>query len=180
LRLLPRLRRLRRLGRFARVLTIPAPDRPVVRAAVLLALQIEAGDGAEDVEPGACVATDFDLGFDRAERVERLIEEIAHHAGLRFVAGGADVADAEVVVDAHVALDKSGDLPIMGWPIVTFEHEDVAAAGGAGVALATPLVIGVRERGADRIAELLSVVRLSGANAVGETSFFHGASRPTA
>src|SRR6266498_57110 len=131
----PRLGRLisgRALGRFLGGDRVPAPDGPVVRAAVFLAFEVEARDGAEDVEPGAGVSSDFDLSLDRSERVEGLIKEVAHHTGLRLIAGGADVADAEVVVHAHVALDEAGDLPFMSLSIVAFEDQDVASAGGSG------------------------------------------------
>jgi len=162
------------LSRFLGVDSVPAPDGPVVRAAVFLAFEVEARDGAEDVEPGAGVSSDFDLSLDRSERVEGLIKEVAHHTGLRLIAGGADVADAEVVVHAHVALDEAGDLPFMSLSIVAFEDQDVASAGGSGIALAAALVIGMGKGAADGVAEVSCIAGLSGANAVGETSLFHG------
>src|SRR5258708_6205409 len=57
-------------------LAIPAPDRPVVGAAVLLAFEVETRDGLEDLEPGAGVAANLDLRPDRPKRVERLVEQV--------------------------------------------------------------------------------------------------------
>ena len=146
------------------LLAIPAPDGPVVRATILLALEVEARDAAEDIEPGGGVASNLDLRLDGPERVECLVEQVAHDAGLRLVAGGADVANRQVVVDAHVALDETGHLPVMRGAIEALEDEDVTAAGGAAIALAAALVIGMRQRrsrsrrGA-RSASLASAVR---------------------
>jgi hypothetical protein len=151
-----------------------------MRATVLLAFKIKAWRGAEDVQPGTSVAPDFDLGFDRLERIEGLVEQIAYDGGLRLVAGGADIADRQVVVDAHVALDEARDLPIVRRPVVALEDEDVTAAGGATVALAPSLAIGMGERAANGVAQRLCVARLRGAHSVREPSFFHVASCRTA
>jgi hypothetical protein len=48
-----------------------------------------------------------------------------------------------------MALDKSGDLPIVVGAIEALEDEDVAAAGGAAVTLAPTLMVRMRERAAD-------------------------------
>jgi len=142
--------------------------------AVLLTFDIEAGNCAEDVQPCARVATDLDLGLERSEGIERLVQQVAHHARLRLVTGRADVSDTEIIVYAHMALDEAGDLPIMGLSIVALEDEDVATAGGASVTFAAALMIGVGEGGADGLAEFLGVAGLSRAHAIGETSLFHG------
>jgi hypothetical protein len=151
-----------------------------MRAAVVLALQIKARNAAEDLEPGRRVAADLDLRFDRSERVERLVQQVAHDAGLWLIARGAHVADRQVVVDAHVALDKAGDLPVVRLAIVALEDEDVATAGGASVALAPARVVGVGERAADGVTQRFAVGGFSSSNAVCETAFFHAASCRTA
>jgi hypothetical protein len=151
-----------------------------VRPAIFLAFEIEAWHAAEDVEPGRGIAADFDLSFLWAERVEGLIEQIAHHAGLWFLAGGADIADRQVVVDAHVALHEASHLPRMPGAIVAFEDEDVAAACRADVAFAFALTIGMGEGGTDGVSERRSIRGLGRADAIGQTSLFHGASCRTA
>jgi hypothetical protein len=151
-----------------------------MRAAVLLAFEVEARDAAKDVQPRRRVATDLDLRLDGSKRVECLVKQVAHHAGLRRVAGCPDVADREIVVDAHVALDETGDLPVMAGAVVVLEDQDVAAAGAAGVALASTLMVRVCQRGADGIAQGLGVAGLGGADAIRQMPFFHHASRRTA
>jgi hypothetical protein len=79
-----------------------------------------------------------------------------------------------------VALDKTRDVPVLGSAIVAFEDEDVAAGGGTVVAFAAALVVGMRQGGADGIAQGFRVFGLGGADAVGQPSFFHCASRRTA
>jgi hypothetical protein len=74
-------------------LPIPAPDRPVVRATVLLAFEVETGDRLKDVEPGTRVAADLDLRLDRPKRVERLVEQVAHDAGLWLIPSRAHVTN---------------------------------------------------------------------------------------
>ena len=88
-----RLLRLLPLLVLTRTLAVPAPDRPVVRATVLFALQIEARNVAKDVEPGCRVAADLDLRLVRTKRVEGLIEQIADHARLRLVASRPHIVD---------------------------------------------------------------------------------------
>jgi hypothetical protein len=122
-----------------------------VWAAVLFAFEVEPGDTAKDVQPGGGIPTDFDLGLDRAERIEGLVQQVADHAGLRLVAGRSDIVDGEVVVDAQVALDEPRHLPVMIRAVEALEDEDVAAAGRAAVALATALLIGMRQRGANSV-----------------------------
>jgi hypothetical protein len=161
-------------------LAIPAPDRPVVRPAIFFAFEVEAGNVAEDVHPDAGVTSNLDLRFDGPKRIDRLVEQIAHDAVLWLVAGGADVADRQVVVHAHVALDKTSDLPVVGGAIVALQNEEVAAAGGALIAFPSPLMVGVSQSGADRVAEPRCIAGLGSADAVGQTSFFHGASLRTA
>jgi hypothetical protein len=117
-----------------------------VGAAVLLALEIEAWDVTKDLEPGCSVASNLDLRLDGSERVERLVEEIAHDACLGLIAGRANIVDRQVIVNPQVALDEAGDLPVVGSAIESLEDEDVAAAGGAAVTLATALMIRMRER----------------------------------
>jgi hypothetical protein len=151
-----------------------------MRAAIFLAFEIEAGDVAEDVQPDRRVAPNLDLRFDRAKRVERLVEQIAHDTSLRFVAGRPDIANRQVVVHAHVALDKTSHLPVLGGAVVAFEDEDVAPAGSPGVTLAPTLVIRMREGRANSIPKRDGVAGLGGADAIGQTSFFHSASRRTA
>jgi hypothetical protein len=151
-----------------------------VRPSVLFALEVKARNVAKDVEPDGRVATDLDLRLDRSKRVERLIQQIAHDAGLGLLARGADVVDGQVVVHPQVALDESGDLPLVGGAIESLEDEDVAAAGGAAIAFAAALLIGVGQSCADSVAQGRGVIRIGGADAVRQTSLFHGASRRTA
>jgi hypothetical protein len=79
-----------------------------------------------------------------------------------------------------VALDEAGHLPVLGRTVVALEDEDVAAAGGAAVAFASTLVVGVSQRRANARAQRFSVSCLGRADAIGQTSFFHAASRRTA
>src|SRR5438270_887722 len=76
---------------LAGVLCVPAADRVIVRSAVLLALEIEARNRAEDLLPVAGVATDLDLRLDGSEGVECLIQQIAHDTGLRLITSRAHV-----------------------------------------------------------------------------------------
>jgi hypothetical protein len=128
-----------------------------MRAAVLLTFEVEARGAPKNLEPGGCVATDLDLRLGRPKRVECLVEQVAYDAGLWHVPGRANVTNREVVVDPHVALDEAGDLPVVRRAIEAFQHQDVAAAGGAGVALAAALMVGVRQRRADGVAQRLGV-----------------------
>jgi len=121
-----RLRLLSGLLGFAGVLAVPAPDGPVVRPAVLLALEVEAGDAAEDVKPGARIAADLDLRAHGSKRIEGLIEKVTHHAGLRLFAGGPNVTNRQVIVNTHVAFDEAGHVPLVRLPIVAFEDQDIA------------------------------------------------------
>ena len=80
---------------------------------ILFAFEVEAWNGAENLEPGGRVAADFDLRASRSKRIECLIQQIAHDAGLRLIPGRANVPNREVVVDTHVALDEAGHLPVL-------------------------------------------------------------------
>jgi hypothetical protein len=122
-----------------------------VRAAVLLALEIKAGNALEQLQPDSRVAPDLDLRLDRSEGIEGLIQQVAHDAGLWLITGRAHVADRQIVVHAHVTLDETRHLPVVGGTVVALEHEDVAPSGSAAVALAFALVIGVREGRADGV-----------------------------
>jgi hypothetical protein len=132
------------LGFFG-ALTIPPPDRPVVWAAVFLAFEIKAGDSLEDFQPGARVAANLDLRCDWPKRIEGLIEQVAHDASLWLIAGCPNVTDRQIVVHAHVALDETRDIPVLGRAIVALQDEDVTACRGARVAFATSLMVGVGE-----------------------------------
>jgi hypothetical protein len=151
-----------------------------VGSAVLLAFEVEARNRAEDLLPVAGVATDLDLRLDGFERVECLIQQVAHDAGLRLIASRAHVTNRQVVVHAHVAFDETCHLPVVSSPIVALEDEDVAAAGGTPITFATAFVIGMGERCGDGIAQRRGVGCLGRANAIRQTSFFHGASCRTA
>ena len=151
-----------------------------MRPSVLFAFEVKTRNVAKDVEPDTRVTADLDLRLDRSKRVECLVEQVAHDAGLRLVARGADVVDGQVVVHPQVTLDESGDLPIVAGAIEALEDEDVAAASGAAVAFAAALLVGVRQGGADGVAERRGVIRIGGADAVRQTSLFHGPSRRTA
>jgi hypothetical protein len=173
----------RALGRtlsLTRVLPIPAPDRPVVWATVLLALDVETRDVAENLEPGSRVAANLDLRFDGPKRVDGLVEQIAHDAVLGLITRGAQVANGQVVVNAHVAFDKTSHLPLVRDAVVALEDEQIASTGGAAIALASTDMVGVGQRRPDRIPDGARVAGLSRADAVGQTSFFHGASLRTA
>jgi hypothetical protein len=111
--------------------------------AVLLAFEIEAGDSLEDLQPGIRVAADLDLRFNRSKRVERLIEQITHNAGLWLIARRADITNGQVVIHAQVALDETGDLPVLARPVIALQDENVAAGGTAAVAFAAALVVGM-------------------------------------
>src|SRR5579859_4153019 len=165
---------------FFGVLPIPAPDGPVVRATILLAFQIEAGDRLKDLQPVAGIPTDLDLGARGPKGVEGLVEQVAHHASLWLGAGRADTADREVVVDPHVAFDEASQSPGLGRPVVAFQDENVPTRRGAPIALAAALVVGVSQGAADRFPQRRGVVDLGGANAISQTTFFHGACCRTA
>jgi hypothetical protein len=122
-----------------------------VRSTVFLALEMETWDAPKYLQPDCRVTTDLDLRFDGSIRVEGLIEQIAYDACLGLVAGRADVVDGQVVVDTHVALDETGHLPVVAGAVEALEDQDVAAAGGAAIALASALVVWMREGGADGV-----------------------------
>ena len=151
-----------------------------MRPAVLLAFEVEAGDVPKDVQPGGRVATDLDLRLNRSKRVEGLVEQIAHHAGLRRITSGANVADREIVVHPHVALDETGHLPVVRSAVIALEHEDVATAGRAAIALPPALMIGMGQGGADRATQRRGVRVLCRSDAVRQPSFFHAPSCRTA
>jgi hypothetical protein len=112
---------------------------------------METWDPPKYLQPGRRVAADFDLRFDGSKRVEGLVEQIAYDACLGLVAGRADVVDGQVVVDAQVALDETGHLPVVAGAVEALEDQDVAAAGRAAVALASALVVWMSEGGADGV-----------------------------
>jgi hypothetical protein len=151
-----------------------------VRAAVLLAFEVEARNRAEDLLPVAGVATDLDLRLDGFEGIECLIQQVAHDASLWLVTSRTHVTNRQIVVHAHVAFDETCHLPIVGSPVVALEDEDVAAAGSTPVTFASAFVIGMGERCGDGIAQRRGVGCLGRANAIRQTSFFHGASCRTA
>jgi hypothetical protein len=113
--------------------------------AVLFAFEVEARDRLENLEPGVCAATDLDLRLDRSERVECLIEQVAHDAGLWLISSRTNVTNGQIIVHAHVALDETRDLPIVGRAIEALQDEDVAARRGAAVAFAAALMVGMGE-----------------------------------
>ncbi|MCA1646946.1 MAG: hypothetical protein LC797_16285 [Chloroflexi bacterium] len=86
------------------------------------------------------------MRLDRSKRVECLIEQVAHDARLWLIAGRTNVADREVVVHAHMALDETRDVPTLGRAVITLEDEDVATRRSAAVALAAALMVRVGER----------------------------------
>lgn len=149
-------------------------------APVFFTFEVETRDGPKDLEPGGRVAPDFDLRFSRPKRVESLVKQIANDPRLRLIPSGADIPNRQVIVHAHVALDETGHLPRLRWPIEAFEDEDVAAGGGTSVALAAALMVRMRKRRADPHPQRFGVAGLGRADAIGETSFFHAASRRTA
>jgi hypothetical protein len=151
-----------------------------MRSTILFAFEEETWARPKDVEPGARVAPDLDLGLDGPKRVEGLVEQIAHHGCLRLITGRAHIADRQVVVNAHMTFDEARDLPIVTRAVVTLEDEDVATTRCATVAFASALVVGMGEGRADRVAQRLGVARLGSADAVGEPTFFHVASCRTA
>lgn len=147
---------------------------------VLFALQVETWDAAEDLQPRGRVATDLDLRLHWSKRVEGLIEQVTHHASLRSVAGRADVVNRQVVINPHVALDEASDLPALAGAVEAFEHQNVAAAGRAAIALAAALLVWVRQAGTDGIPQRRGVIRLGRADTVCQTSLFHAAPCRTA
>jgi hypothetical protein len=146
-----------------------------VRSAVLLAFEIEARNAAKDLQPQCRVAADLNLRLDWSERVEGLVEQVAHHAGLGCLTCGADVMDRQVVVHAHVALDEASHLPRLIWTIEMLQQEDVTAAGGPAVAFAMALIVWVREGGADGVTKRRGVTRLGRPDTVRQTFFSHAA-----
>jgi hypothetical protein len=146
-----------------------------VRPAILLAFQIKARNAAKNLQPWSRVTADLDLRLNRSIRVEGLIQQVAHHTGLRRVAGGADVMDGQVVVHAHVALDESGHLPCLGGSVETLQEQDVTAAGGAAVTLSMALIVRVRQGGADGVTQCRGVARLGSPDTVRQTFLSHAA-----
>ncbi len=112
---------------------------------VLLAIEVEARDSLKNLEPGVCVATDLDLRLERSERVEGLIEQVAHDARLWLIPSRTDVTNGQIIVHAHVTLDETRDVPMLGSAVVVLQDEDVAARRGAAVAFAATLVVGMGE-----------------------------------
>jgi hypothetical protein len=156
-----------------------------VRAAVLLTFEEEARDTTEDVQPGAGVAANLDLRSGRAERVKRLLEQVAHDGALRLVAVRAHVANGQVFVDAHVALDETCHVPGMPLAIVAFEDQQVTPAGGATIALAFAFLVGMGQRGADLGAQRNVIAWIGRPNAIRGRrvvllALHHRSSRPTA
>jgi hypothetical protein len=151
-----------------------------VRSAVLLTFQVKTWNAAKDLQPGRRVATDFDLRFDRAKGVEGLVEQVANDADLGRIPRGAHVVDRQAVVHAHVAFDKASDLPIVAGTIEALQYQDVTAAGGAAIALAAALLIWMRQRRTDGLAQRGGVGRFGSPNTIRQTSFFHAASCSTA
>jgi hypothetical protein len=136
---------------------------------------MKAWNAAEDLEPGGRVAADLDLRLHWSVRVEGLVEQIAHHAGLRNVASRANVVDRQVVVHAQVALDEASHLPVVVGAVEAFEDEDVAAAGGTSIAFAVALVVGMSEGRPDGVPQCRGVTCLGSPDTVRQTSFFHAA-----
>jgi hypothetical protein len=156
-------------------LSIPMPDGPVVGTSIFLTFEVEPGNTPKNLQPDRRVAADLDLGFDGSKRIEGLIEQIAYDANLGRVAGRADIVDGQVVVHAHVALDEARDLPVVQATVEALEDQDVAAAGGAAVALAAAVLIRMSQGRADGIAQSRGVVRLGSPDTVRQTSLFHAA-----
>jgi hypothetical protein len=146
-----------------------------VRSAIFLTFEMKARNAAKDLEPVSRVAANLDLRLGRTERIEGLVQQIAHHARLGRVAGGADVVDRQVVVDAQVALDEASHLPVVVGAVEAFQDEDVAAAGGTPIAFAVALVVWMREGGPDGVAQCRGVTCLGSPDTVRQTSFFHAA-----
>jgi len=151
-----------------------------MRAAVLFALEIKAGDRLKDFQPVAGIATDFDLRARGSKRVERLIEQVPHHGLLWLIASRTDITDRQVVVHPHMALDEAGQLPVVGGSVVVLQDEDVPPRGGAPVTLAAALVVGMSEGASDRVAQRQGVACLGSSDAISQPTFFHGASCRTA
>jgi hypothetical protein len=151
-----------------------------VRAPVFLTLTVETRDAVEDVQPCASVAANLDLRPGRAKRVEGLVEQVADDPVLRLVAGGADVANREVVVHTHMAFDEASDVPAMRLAVEALEDQDVAPAGGTAVALAVAAGIRVGEGGANSLTQRCVIRRFGGPHSIGKASLFHGGSCRTA
>jgi len=64
-----------------------------MRTTVLLAFEVEARDGLENFQPGLSVAANFDLRLERSKRDERLVEQVAHDAGLWLIPSRTNVTD---------------------------------------------------------------------------------------
>jgi len=64
-----------------------------VGTTVLLTFEVEARDSLENFQPGLRVAANFDLRLERSKRVERLVEQVAHDAGLWLISSRTDVTD---------------------------------------------------------------------------------------
>jgi hypothetical protein len=144
-----------------------------MRTTVFFAFAIEAGDCLKDLQPVGRVASNLDLRASGSKRIERLIEQVAHDTSLWLIADRTDVAYGQVVVHTHVALEEASDLPIVSCAVVVLEDEDVASARGALITLPAAMMIGMRQRTSDRIAQRLGIAGLGSADAVGQTSFFH-------
>jgi hypothetical protein len=144
-----------------------------VRSTVFLAFEMEAGNAAEDLEPPRRVAPNLDLRLDGAKGVERLIEQIAHHANLRPIPRRADIVNRQPVVNTQVTLDEAGHLPVVDATVEPLEDEDVTSTRRAAVAFAAPPLIGVRQGCGNRIAQRRGVGRFGGADAIRQPSFFH-------
>ena len=116
------------------------------------------------------------MRLDGPERVERLVQQIAHDAGLGRVARGANVVDRQIVVHAHVRLDEAGHLPGLARAIETLQEQNVPASGRAAIAFAVALLIWMREGCANCCTQCRGVTRLGSPDTVCQTSFFHAAS----
>jgi hypothetical protein len=164
-----------RLLVFARALSIPSPDGPVVGPTIFLTLEIEPGNSAKNLQPGRRVAADLDLGFNRSKRVEGLIEQIAYDANLRRVASRAHVVNRQVVVHAHMTFDEPGHLPVVTGAIESLEDQDVTSIRRATIARAAARLVWMRQGNADGVTHCRGVTRLGSPDTVRQTSLFHAA-----
>jgi len=144
-----------------------------MRTAVLLALEVEAGDRTENFEPGLSVAANLDLRRDRLERAKRFIEQVADGPRLGFFTRGAEIPDTEGVVHPQVEFQETGHAPCALLAIVSLQEEDVAAAGGAPVTLALAVLVGMRQRRPDARPEGGIVVGCRRTEAIRELGLFH-------
>jgi hypothetical protein len=150
-----------------------------MRAAVFLAFNKEAGNGAENLLPGLSVGAHLGLSRRGLEGTEQLVQQVAQDRGLGSVAGVAQVANSECVVHAHVELHKASHGPGLFLAVEALQHQQIAPVRRAAIATAAAGLVRMGQDGANRSAQGSVVGCFGRPEAIGETLvLLHGKPDP--